>query len=354
VVKPPEDSYFDTYLSALISDIKKQIDFFNVKEIPTVYIGGGTPSVLGKKIKILFDTLKEFPCFKPVEFTVEANPESLTEGFLETCLEGGVNRLSLGVQTFHEPSRLAVNRKGGKELLEERLVMASRYFSGGELTLSADLITGLPYSSEETVIDDINRILEFAPDHVSLYSLSVENGTRLKENVKTNVVELPSIDCADNFWLLGKDLLLKTGFEHYEISNFAKPGKDCLHNMRYWQMENWLGAGPAASGTIVCEKTASAKRYTTVSDVEKYVSTNNGQLVIDEEPDKIMFLKECILMGYRCKAGPDPVLFKRRFGCAVEECIPKTLAKWEGKDKMLFLNSFLTEAFDEIQSESSS
>jgi len=360
------DDYIASFLSALINDIKFQIDFFNIKEIPTAYIGGGTPSVLGEKIRILFNALKTIPAFSPEEFTIEANPESLTEDFLNACLEGGVNRLSLGVQTFHEPSRNAVNRAGSRRLIEERVTLASKYLNTRNgLQLSADLITGLPFQNEEIVIEDIKRLLSFEPSHVSLYSLSVERDTPLEEKQKTKSVSLPDRDNADSLWLAGRDALLKAGFEHYEVSNFSfdknHAGRThrCLHNMRYWQMESWLGAGPAASGTIINEETAAAKRFTYIYDTDAYIKEQltmsseqftmyNKKIVECEELDRDDFLKECLLMGFRCKDGPDPQKFQRRFGVTIEDCIPKTVAHWKNKDIMLFLNQFLSDAFREL------
>ena len=360
------DDFIDSFLSALVCDIKHQIDFFKIERIPSAYIGGGTPSVLGEKIRFLFDALKTVPVFMPQEFTIEANPESLTEGFIDACLKGGVNRLSLGVQTFHEPSRTAinraVNRTGSCAMLEESLALASRFFSGARTdnVLSADLITGLPFQNEEIILEDIKRLLAYEPDHVSLYSLSVESGTPLEEKLKTKKVALPDRDRADSLWLLGRDALLKAGFEHYEVSNFCFNKNRCLHNMRYWQMESWMGAGPAASGTIVDERTGSAKRYTFAHNTEAYVkeqladnrerlSLNNSRIVEHEEPDRDAFLKECLLMGFRCKEGHDPKIFYSRFGITVDDCIPKTLARWKDKDKILFLNRFLSEAFNELE-----
>ena len=380
-----DDKFIDEFLSALISDIKSQIEFFDVKKIPAAYIGGGTPSVLGEKIRPLFDALKTIPAFSPEEFTIEANPESLTEGFLNACLEGGVNRLSLGAQTFHEPSRDAVNRKGSRALLEERLALASRFFSGAKTgktretspqnaretslrkTLSVDLITGLPFQNEEIVLEDIKRLISFEPDHVSLYSLSVESGVPLEEKLKTKTVALPDSDNADSLWLSGRDALLKAGYEHYEVSNFALVTSPlnafnknrCVHNTCYWQMESWLGAGPAASGTAVNEETGTARRFTFARDTETYIkeqrTMNKEQFLIGckivecEELDRDAFLKDCLLMGFRCKEGPDPQKFYRRFGITVDDCIPETLARWKDKDKMLFLNRFLSEAFNELK-----
>jgi oxygen-independent coproporphyrinogen-3 oxidase len=341
------NGFIDRFLDAVIADIHFQAEFFNIEKIPTVYIGGGTPSVLGKRIRVLLDALNEKLKLTPIEFTVEANPESLTEEFLDACREGGVNRLSLGVQTFHEPSRNAVNRMGNARLLEERLDLASRFFPDA---LSADLITGLPYQSERNVLDDISRLLDFDVVHVSLYSLSVENDTPLKKKIKDGIVILPGNDEADVLWLAGRDALEKAGFRQYEVSNFALDGKSCLHNIRYWRMAGWLGAGPAASGTVINEKTGTAKRFTFASDVNAYVNAPFVNTAICEELDRDVLLRESLLMGYRYCEGPDKQLFKKRFGSGIEECIGETLLRWKNRNIMLFLNKFLSEAFLELDS----
>jgi oxygen-independent coproporphyrinogen-3 oxidase len=339
------EDYIDAFLSAVIRDIKEQVDFFNVKKILTAYIGGGTPSVLGEKIRVLFDALKNIPGFSPDEFTIEANPESVTEEFLRACVQGGVTRLSLGVQTFHEPSRFSVNRAGGARLLEEKLALVSRYFPGA---LSCDLITGLPYQSEQIVIEDIRRVLAFKPAHVSLYSLSTEAGTALEEKIKTKTVILPGEDMSETLWLSGREALVKAGFRHYEISNFARDGGECLHNIRYWLMEGWLAAGPSSSGTIIDEENGTAKRFTYRRDIDAYIKNPSIHSAVFEELDRDILIKESLLMGYRCRQGPDAKKFKRRFGRGIEECIGQTLTRWKNRDIMLFLNSFLTEAFSEL------
>jgi len=276
------------------------------------------------------------------------------------------------VQTFHEISRNAVNREGSfapgrrGSLIEERVALALKYFSARNgLRLSADLITGLPFQNEEIVIEDIKRLLDFEPSHISLYSLSVERDTPLEEKIKTKSVFLPDRDNADSLWLAGRDALLKAGFEHYEISNFSLNknlgGRThrCLHNTRYWQMESWLAAGPAASGTIVDEQAGTANRYTYAHDTDAYIKEQltmnreqftmyNKKNIDFEVLDKAVFLKECLLMGFRCKDGPDPQKFQRRFGVTIKDCIPKTMAYWKDKDIMLFLNQFLSDVFKEL------
>jgi len=343
------DSAFpEAFINALITDIKHQIDFFGVREIRTAYIGGGTPSVLGKHIASLFSALKKIQGFSPVEFTVEANPESADEEFLAACREGGVNRLSLGVQSFHEPSRLAVNRTGDARLLEKRLSLCSRYFPGA---LSADLITGLPYQTEKIITEDIRRLLAFEPAHVSLYSLTLESNTPLEEKVKTKTVTLPDRDTADSLWLVGRDALLKKGYQHYEVSNFALNGKRCLHNTVYWQMRGWLGAGPSASGTVIDEEAGTGKRFTLAPDVDGYKNEPSLNAAYCEELDRPALIRESLLMGFRYADGPDSQLFKARFGCNIEDCIGRTLSNWKNRDIMLFLNAFLRDAFAELENQ---
>jgi len=339
------DKFINSYLSAIIKNIKFQINYFNIENIPTAYIGGGTPSVLGSKIKILLNELNSIVQFSPNEFTIEANPESVTNDFLKTCKEGGITRLSLGVQTFNEKCRLSVNRKGNAFILHECLSNINKVFNS---SFSVDLITGLPFQTEEIIIDDIKKVMEYKPCHISLYSLTLENDTPLFKKVKNKEIKMPDIDTADTLWMTGCDLLVKNGYDHYEISNFALDGKRCCHNIRYWQMQNWIGAGAAASGTIINEELKNAKRYTYKNDIDFFIKNPNIKNAVLEELDKETLLQDTILMGFRLKEGPDKELFKKRFDLAIENCIPKTLEKWKDKNKMLFLNKFLSEAFDEL------
>jgi oxygen-independent coproporphyrinogen III oxidase len=350
VADEKSDNIMDLYVKALIDDINYQIEYFDVKKICTVYIGGGTPSVLGaKRLCVLLDALNAFPGFSPVEFSIEANPESVTEEFLSACREGGINRISLGVQTFNEDSRLAVGRsREDVNLLEKQLALVSDMFPGA---FSADLITGLPFQTEESVTEDIKRLLAFNPVHVSLYSLTVEKGTSLEKKIKSGVVTLPDDETADRLWLAGRDALVNAGFGHYEVSNFALEEKRCLHNIRYWNMDGWLGAGPAASGTVINEDNGTARRFTFTPDLQSYINSPYVKNAICEKLEKDALIRETFLMGYRCREGPDKEKFKRRFGRAIEECIPKTLKRWKNKDKMLFLNKFMIEAFSELSAD---
>ena len=383
----PDVNVINTYIDTVLSDIEEQLAFFNVDRVPTVYIGGGTPSVLGAaRMERLLAGLGAL--LKPMkggveEFTVEANPESADEDFVRVCASGGVSRMSLGVQTFHDPSRRAVHRLGDSKLVTERLALAARYFPGA---FSIDLITGLPLQTEAIVREDIERALALCPGHISLYSLTLEPQTPLGERVTRHdaaAISLPRGDEADALWLTGRDTLEKAGLAQYEVSSFALPGKTCAHNIRYWRMENWLGAGPAASGTIIDDETGTGKRYTFPQEIshEDTGDTKNTKRIQNgntpwspcspclrvrswklEELDRDALIRESLLMGFRYRGGPDPVSFKRRFGRAIEECIPQTVKRWRERgffdaahsglapspNGLLFLNAFLRDAFAEL------
>ncbi|MDR2662532.1 MAG: coproporphyrinogen III oxidase family protein [Treponema sp.] len=357
--------------------------------VPTVYIGGGTPSLLGAAgITALMRGLEPLiaagaGCSTnadyrppsgcnansdyrppspsgsnanaryPGEITVEANPESADGAFLEACAVNGINRISLGVQSFDGAARGAVGRRGGTALLPERLAAAAEIFGPG---LSLDMMSGLPGQDRDVLLRDIDRALSFNPGHVSLYALTVEEGTRLAAVLSSPAGRgFPSKDEADELWLAGRDALRGAGFEHYEVSNFARrgPGQKslrCAHNIRYWRMENWIGLGPGASGTVIGED-GRGRRVSYGPDADAFIADPEGPMVA-EELDRAGVLRETFLMGFRYAEGPDPALFRKRFGLSVEEAIPAALEKWRAlgdwEKRVLFLNRFLLDAFAEL------
>ncbi|MDR1106563.1 MAG: coproporphyrinogen III oxidase family protein [Treponema sp.] len=363
----PGDKRTGSFIDAVSSRAEALLRDFAVTKVPTVYIGGGTPSVLGAEgTERLLAALGALlpPSDLPREWTVEANPESAGRPFLEACRMGGVTRLSLGVQTFHEPSRRAVGRTGRGSLVPGRLALAREIFGA---SFSADLLSGLPLQDEDTLRRDIDTLLEYEPGHVSLYSLTVAPGAPLEEKSRVPGF-LPDADKADLLWITGRDMLAASGYEQYEVSNFARPGRRCAHNIRYWRMENWLGLGPAASGTVIDGGfPAAGRRFTGVSDLDAWLLPGNsggpGDAV--EFLDTPVLMKESLLMGFRYAEGPAGELFIKRFGLSVEEAVPQTVRKWRARGLLsgglhkgdaprlsagglLFLNPFLLDAFAEL------
>ncbi|MDR2476772.1 MAG: coproporphyrinogen III oxidase family protein [Treponema sp.] len=357
----------DVFIDSLLADIEDQFQFFGVEHVPTVYMGGGTPSVLGAaRMERLLSRLGAMLEGRgpPGEFTVEVNPESIDEDFLLACRNGGVSRISLGLQSFHKPSRRAVHRTGAAVPLDKQLGLVSRYYPGA---FSADLIAGLPLQTEAVLLKDIARLIAFKPVHVSLYSLTIEPFTPLARRVALHgkaALCLPDQDEADAVWLAGKAALENAGYRQYEVSNFAQPGGECLHNLRYWRMENWLGAGPAASGTIIDEASGTGRRFTYPSGIGAWHAAPRPKIrrAALEELDRDTLMRESILMGFRLRGGPDRALFMRRFDRDIAVIIPNTIDRWRRRgffagggeglalscEGMLFLDAFLCESFGEM------
>jgi len=339
----PSDGRPALFVDTILNEAKKLFSKYPVDNVPTIFIGGGTPSVLGpvftrRLLKGISGLMENFSP-PPVEVTVEANPESADEAFLAAVRGEGATRLSLGVQTFYGPSRRAVHRAGDEALLPGRLALAAAYFPDA---FSVDLMSGLPNQNKSVLLDDIAKALSYKPAHISLYALSGKKAEGIGR------------DEADELWLCGRDALEKSGYFQYEVSNFCPSGRECKHNIRYWRMRNWLALGPSASGTIIHENSATGLRFTFPSD------TSNWQESVLEQLDTLTLVKETILMGFRYIEGPDEGSFKRRFKKTIEEAIPKTLGDWRGrgllrgdkdaltKEGLLFLNRFLLEAFEEL------
>ncbi|MDR0655997.1 MAG: radical SAM family heme chaperone HemW [Treponema sp.] len=356
------DERIGRYIEEILRSTEAELERFRVESIPSIYIGGGSPSMLGAQrmtalLLGLSGILSRRSISFPPEFTVEANPESADRDFLSCCRDSGVTRLSLGLQSFCESTRRQLGRAGESASLTRSLALASGFFPGN---FNADLMAALPGQDERELLSGIEKLLEYAPSHVSLYSLTVEEETPLARRLSGSKLSLPPAEEADRIWIAGRDALEEAGYEQYEVSNFALPGKRSLHNIRYWRMENWLGTGPGASGTIIDEEAGTGMRYTVPADLDVWL-LGQGDEAAGEALDRFTLMKESILMGFRCIEGPDPFLFRRRFGLDIEEAIPKTLEKWRGRgfvkknasamtgEGLLFLDSFVIDAFNELE-----
>ena len=352
----------ERYIDTLTGDARRLFRTLPPSRVPTVYIGGGTPPVLGPDGmgRLLAALNGLLPPAEDREWTLEANAESLDRAFLRVCREGGVNRLSLGIQSFSPHSRTLVHRGGGVEAIKHGLDLAAEFFPAN---FSVDLMAGLPGQDSGVLLGDIKRVLAFHPAHVSLYALTLEEGTPLWDRRG----ELAPRETADSLWITGRDALEGAGYGQYEVSNFSLAGKESRHNLRYWMMKNWLALGPSGSGTLIDEGRGTGLRFSWPADLESWLSSggsSRGVLPAAETLDRLTLMKESLLMGFRCTRGPEAGLFARRFGLSLEEAVPQTLAKYrdrglavpgdrgEGwalsKEGLLFLDPFLVEAFGEL------
>ncbi|MCX7655738.1 MAG: radical SAM family heme chaperone HemW [Treponemataceae bacterium] len=350
-------AFYDLFCTTLLKELYQNIKEFSIERVPTLYIGGGTPSILGaRQLEKLLISLHQLVSGWPEESTLEANPESLDESILKVCKERGITRISLGIQTLNDQSRQAVHRAGSASHCLASLERAL-YCYGGEL--SVDLISGLPFQTVDTLISDLETLCQYPISHISLYALTVEEGTLLARRAAMGENILPEREFQEELWLTGRDWLVSHGFEQYEVSNFARAGAICKHNMRYWKMQSWIGCGPAASTTVIDEKRGTALRRTVEEEVNTYCTT--GPRYREEQIDQETFKKECLMMGFRTTQGPDPVLFEQRFGISIETSIPQTLERWRRQglcekhrpaltpEGLRYANTFIVECFQELE-----
>ena len=235
------EEMLDKYLVALKREIIKwggSVD----RPIDTIYIGGGTPSVLGERIKPLIECVRDnFSVLENSEITVEANPDTATDEFLLAAKEAGVNRISIGAQSGSDEMLKFLGRSHS---CNDTVKAVERARRAGFSNISLDLMIGVPDSNLGTLERDIDFILSLSPSHISAYILKVEPDTAFGKSA--GALGLPDDDAIAEQYLYMCDKLRTQGFSHYEISNFARTGLEGRHNMKYWLDMEYIGIGPAA------------------------------------------------------------------------------------------------------------
>lgn len=259
------------YLDALEREIRWWGGRVRGDEEPakSVFLGGGTPSLLGPKglAQILTALRENFTFPDHAEWTCEMNPESAHRATLETGLQHGLNRLSLGVQSFDDTVLAGLDRLHGPEGAREAYRLAR---SVGYDNISIDLIFGTPGQSMEILERDLDEAIALEPDHISIYGLTVDEGTALHDRVAAGRVAVASDELAAEMYERIIDRLTAAGFRHYEVSNFAQPGRESVHNRHYWRHGEYLGFGPAAHAH------RRGERWRNTNDLGRYLAHWNG------------------------------------------------------------------------------
>ena len=329
------------YCAALEKEIRAMGETYAGAEVSTVFLGGGTPSIVPVPLmKSVLKTLREsFALQKDAEFTSEANPGTLTEAWLETLMNAGMNRLSLGVQASQEELLHRIGRIHTFAEAEGSIRMAQRM---GISNINADVMYGLPGQREADYLETLKRICALDVTHVSAYSLIVEEGTPLCQQVKKGLLAVPDDDACAAMTSSGIELLKKHGYHQYEISNYAKEGFACRHNIGYWQGAWYLGLGAAAHGMVPPSEEDAAQgavrvRLANPSDVKQYMEQSpdlaREKTCIDA--DEAMF--ETMMLGLRMNAGVSERHFRalhgqpmiKRYGLALESIIRDGLGHWQ-------------------------
>ncbi len=302
------ESDMDKYQKALLAHIKETAPHAHGIEVDTIYFGGGTPSYYGApRLKVLLATLrKQFHVRKDAEITLEANPDSVDLSSLKLLRHAGFNRISLGAQSacdihlqdLHRPHTFQQTRDA---------VTAAR--SAGFDNLSLDLIYGLPGQDMAAWQDTLEQALALSPNHLSCYGLKVEEGTPLSHRVADGLI-LPDDDLQADMYLHTVSRLEQAGFIQYEISNFAQPGRESRHNLRYWLTRPYIGFGPGAHSDF------GGRRYSFVRDFDGYIhGVLNGKNIIDTS-DLIPARERCgeyLMLRLRTTYGIEEWEYRRTY-----------------------------------------
>jgi oxygen-independent coproporphyrinogen III oxidase len=295
-------------VTAILKEMELQNDFLQGEEINTIYFGGGTPSILNiEDLRLQIDKIRSvFNVAQNAEITLEANPDDISKEKLLDWKTIGINRLSIGIQSFLEDDLVWMNRAHNVELAVASLKLATREFEN----ISVDLIYGSPFLSDEQWRKNVAMAVEFGIPHLSCYALTVEEKTPLHKQIalkKTSDVD--SDKQAKQFLLLMK-WLREYGYEHYEVSNFAKPGFRSTHNSSYWQGKKYLGLGPSAhsyNGSIRKWNIANNNKY--LNAIQKGITDSETEVLTETQK-----LNEYLMISLRTTEGINLDVIKTNWG----------------------------------------
>ena len=293
---------------AILQEIDARKNAINEK-VETIYFGGGTPSLLSvNEVEQLIDKLfASFEIINQPEITFEANPDDVNPEYLKSLKQLGINRISIGIQSFREEDLNYLERTHNASRISN---VMSAIVGAGFKHINADLIYGIPGQQNEAIHYNVSRLLDYPLDHISAYALTVEPGTKLNHQINKN--KKPDIEesaITQHFYQLS-DFLLAHGFEHYEISNFALPGCYSKHNTSYWYQKPYLGLGPSAHSYD------GNSRWWNISSVSGYVKgVNEGKIPLEKEVLSLeQKFNEFIMLRLRTQQGIDMQEVARLFG----------------------------------------
>lgn len=312
---PNCEEYHEKYIDELISEMKQ----YKGESVDSVFIGGGTPTILNENQleKLLCAVNDTFAIDKTCEFSIEANPKTLTENKLLVMKNGGINRLSIGVQSFNDDELKVLGRIHTSEDAYNTVCMAKKM---GFDNINIDLMSALPDQTEEKLMNSLKKAVELSPTHISCYSLIIEDGTLLEKKYSKGEIILPDENADRKMYSMVCKFLAENGYNQYEISNFAKNGYECRHNIKYWECREYIGLGVAAHSYM------NGKRFYNTNDLDTYLS---GKYKCDEtELSAKDMIEEFMIMGFRMKNGVSKEEFKKRFSREITEVYGDILKKY--------------------------
>ena len=312
----------DAYTDAVCREMRAQAAFFGARRVNTVFFGGGTPTLMtGGQIRQMMDTLRAcFDLAPDAEITMEGNPGTLSAENLDAYRAAGVNRLSLGVQSMDDGLLAGIGRIHTAAQVRQAVRQARE---AGFENLNLDLMLGLPGQTTAQWRDTLGQAIALEPEHLSCYSLILEEGTPLERQVREGTcASLPDEDALCEMDDCTEEMTRQAGYARYEVSNYAKAGKECRHNIVYWECLPYLGIGCAAHSDL------DGRRFYNPDHWEDYFQTIGQKKRTaegDDSREERMF--ERVMMGLRMIRGMDEERFKRDFRMCPEEVWKKSIPK---------------------------
>lgn len=305
----------DKYIKALENEMKQ----YRGEAIDTIFWGGGTPTVLTahQMSKLAEMCFRSFDVQKDYEFTAEANPGTLDDEKVTAMLEGGINRISVGVQSFNDSELHAIGRIHNAETAYNTVYHLKKM---GFNNINIDIMTALPSQTRESLESTLKTAVSLPVTHISAYSLIIEEGTPLEREYSLGRLLLPDDDTDRLMYRDTVGILKNNDFLQYEISNFARRGFKCRHNIKYWTGEKYIGLGASAHSYD------GEKRFYNTSDINAYLAHAPAAMTALKRQDKI---SEFMITGLRMTEGISAKEFKTRFDIAVEEIYGAELRKFE-------------------------
>ncbi len=320
---PYEAAAARRYVAALRREVELRAAGAEGKqEVATVYVGGGTPTCLSQDLLVeIISLIREYFVFRPgLEFTVEVNPGTVNRAKFAVLRRLGVNRISIGAQACCTKTLRVLGRAHTHEQTADAVRQARE---AGFDNINLDLIYGVPGQTSAGWRRCLELITALQPEHISAYGLQLEPGTPLHEMVNRGLLAPCAEETQVVMYYDAVDTLTAAGYNHYELSNFARPGRECRHNLVYWQNGEYLGLGPTAHSHL------HGRRQANESDLEKYAAVlAEGRLPLawSEEVDRAGRIFETIFLGLRLTAGLDIEDFRQRFGCTPVDLYPAVIA----------------------------
>jgi len=300
---------------AIETDMRAMSEEFHGAPVETIYLGGGTPTILPPEwmAEVLVRLSNRFAFEDGAEVTIEANPGTVDEPKIAALLAAGVNRLSVGVQSFSDETLRTLGRIHTAAEAQEAIAAARR---AGCANISLDLMYGVPRQSLEEWRESLAAAVECGVEHISAYALTVEEGTGLQAQIESGELPAPDDDLAADMYLDAEQILGEAGFEHYEISNFARPGLECRHNRRYWADDEYLGLGASAHSF------RGGVRWNNADDLRVYTEwIERGRLPVvrAEALSARERVGEMLMVGLRRAEGVSEEEIERRCGLGPRE-----------------------------------